>query len=259
MGRIRPDLNVGWASLKHFHRQTSRAFGLNYVFDYGKVLGDSYGPLFIQAVFTTLYMAVIATFLALLFGAILTTIRAMNVTPATFVVKIYVEYHRNVPFLVQLMMWYFAIPQALPRSLNSYINSFNGESVFAIIALSLYSAAYMSEDMRSGLRAIPAGQYEAARSIGLNHVGAMRYVILPQAIRLSVPTLVSQILILFKTTSLASAIGVAELTYTAREIETQTFRVFEAFSIATVIYLIGSFSIMALGAYVSRKTQLRRR
>lgn len=232
---------------------------MNYVLDYAVVLGEPYGPLIVKALFTTIYMALVASCVALFLGVVLATIRAMNFWPTTFLVRAYVEYHRNVPLLVQIMMWYFAIPQALPKSVNAYVNSLNAESIFAIIALSLYSAAYMSEDMRSGLRAIPHGQYQAARSIGLNHLGAMRYVVLPQAMRLSVPPLVSQVLILFKATSLASAIGVAELTYTAREIESQTFRVFEAFSVATALYMVGSFSIMALGAYLARKTQLRRR
>ena len=106
--------------------------------------------------------------------------------------------------------------------------------------------------MRSGLRSIPAGQAEAARALGHSYIGSMRYVMLPQAIRNAIPALVNHSVSLFKNSSLAMAIGVAELTHAVKEVESQSFRAFEAYSVATVLYLGFSLLIMAGGAWVAR-------
>ena len=167
-------------------------------------------------------------------------------------VAAYVSYHRNVPTLVQLMLWYFGIFSLLPDAVQAWLSNHNAESLISIIALGLCQAAYFSEDMRSGLRAIPAGQSEAARALGHGYIGAMRHVMLPQAVRNAVPALVNHSVSLFKNSSLAMAIGVAELTHAVKEIESQSFRTFEAYGLATVMYLLVSMLIMAVGAAISR-------
>jgi polar amino acid transport system permease protein len=140
-----------------------------------------------------------------------------------------------------------------------WINNHHGEFLFATVALGLASAAYITEDLRSGIRSIPKTQYEAARSIGFNYLQAMSYVILPQALRIVIPPLINQTLLLFKNTSLAMAIGVGELTYRTREVDSYTFKTFEAFAVATIIYLAISFGIMALGAFADRRLKLELR
>ena len=94
--------------------------------------------------------------------------------------------------------------------------------------------------------------------MGLGYFGTMWWIIVPQAVRLSAVSLVGQVLVLFKGTSVASAVGLAELTFQAREIETQTFLVFQAFFIVTLIYMVGSFSIMYAGAVVAKHVQVLR-
>ena len=172
-------------------------------------------------------------------------------------VAAYVAYHRNVPLLVQMLVWYFGTASVLPNSVNDFMNANNAEMSFAIVALSLYSAAYMSEDLRAALRAIPRTQTEAGRSMGFTYLQTMRWIIIPQTWRIALPPLIGQTLLLFKGTSLAAAISVAELTYQARQIESQSFRVFESFSVVTVLYLAGSFALMLLGLYVGKKYRLR--
>ncbi|WP_017345943.1 amino acid ABC transporter permease [Pantoea sp. A4] len=178
---------------------------------------------------------------------ILTALRLSNSRFLQAVVAIYVEYHRNVPALVQLLLWYFGISSALPLLMSDWINQHSSEFLFAYIALTLNAAAFMSEDLRSGVRAISAGQMEACRAMGLTFTQSMRDVILPQAVRVSIPPLISQALALFKSTSLAMAISVTELTYAAKEIDNETFRTFESYAIVSVIYLIGSAVIVGLG------------
>jgi polar amino acid transport system permease protein len=172
------------------------------------------------------------------------------------VVSAYVAYHRNVPTLVQLFVWYFGAPQLLPSAASGWINDHNGEFLFALIALSLNAAAYLSEDLRSGIRSIAKGQVEAARALGLSHARTLLHVVLPQAIQVAVPALINQSLILFKTTSLAMAIGVAEMTYASRQIENETYRTFETFTIATIFYMLVSFAIMFAGYWYDRRRGL---
>ena len=224
--------------------------------DYSAVLEGNYAQFLLDGALATLKLTVVAWATALPLAMIITGMRASQSRFARGATVTFVEYHRSVPLLVQLFVWYFAMPELLPASLNRLINEWNSEFLFAAVALLLYSAAYMSEDLRSGLRGIPPGQFEASRALGLGRIRTMQLVILPQAWRAAVPPLVNQALILFKGTSLASTIGVAELTYQARQIESQTFRPFEAFSIVTLIYLAGTFTIMAVGAHLSRRVRI---
>jgi polar amino acid transport system permease protein len=190
----------------------------------------------------------LAWLLSLVVGILLTLIRLTNNRAATAFVSAFVAYHRNVPMLVQILFWYFGISNVLPQGLQDLLNQYNGQFVFAVIAIGLCSAAYLSEDIRSGLRAIPYGQYEASRALGLNFVSGLRYVVLPQALRNAIPPMVNHAVLLFKNTSLAMAIGAAELTYVTRQIENETFLSFESYFVATVVYLTISLVIMLAGA-----------
>lgn len=158
----------------------------------------------------------------------------------------FVEAIRNIPLLVHMLFWYFGAPEVLPEGLKAWLYAGNIEAVAALIALVLYTAAYMAEDIRSGLRAVPQGQLQAARALGLSFLGSMRFVVLPQAVRITVPPLISQTLNLWKNTSIATVIGAAELMYQAQRVETASFRGFETFAIVTVAYLGISLFITAL-------------
>ncbi|MFM0418246.1 amino acid ABC transporter membrane protein 1, PAAT family [Burkholderia sp. WP9] len=220
-------------------------------FDLATVLQGDYGALFLHGIELTLAMAALAWALSLVVGILLTLIRLTNNRLATAFVATFVAYHRNVPMLVQILFWYFGISNILPESLQALLNHYNGQFIFAVIAIGLCSAAYLSEDIRSGLRAIPYGQYEASRALGLNFLNGMRFVVLPQALRNAIPPMVNHAVLLFKNTSLAMAIGAAELTYVTRQIENETFLSFESYFVATVMYLGLSLVIMLGGARIA--------
>lgn len=190
--------------------------------------------------------------LAMLLACALLAVRSSSSRWGQAAVAVFVEYHRNVPGLVQIFVWYFGVPQLLPTELQRWVNRHDGEFILACIALTLYAAAYMSEDLRSGLRSIARGQGEAARSLGMTYLQSMRHVLLPQALRVALPPLVNQTLALFKATSLAMTVGVAELMHATRQMENETYRTFEAFLIASACYLAISWLLMAAGAYASR-------
>ena len=217
------------------------------------LLNAEFSAMLLKGVRMTLQIAAGSWLLAMALAVVLLVVRLMPVRVTERAVEAYVSYHRNVPTLVQLMLWYFGISSLLPDELQSWLSEHNGEALFAIVALGLCQAAYFSEDLRSGLRSIPDGQTEAARALGHSYLSAMRYVILPQAVRNAVPALVNHSVSLFKNSSLAMAIGVAELTHAVKEIESQSFRTFEAYLVATVVYLGFSLLIMAAGAWLSKR------
>ncbi|AUG08787.1 amino acid ABC transporter permease [Pseudomonas sp. S09G 359] len=221
-------------------------------FDLAAILQGEYAELIVKGIEMTLQLALFAWLLAMVLALTLVTVRLTGNTLADRLVAGYVSYHRNVPTLVQLMLWYFGVPTLLSENTQLWLASHNTEYLFSVIALGLCQAAYFCEDMRSGLRAIPAGQTEASRALGLGYVRSMRYVILPQGVRNCLPSLINHTVLLFKNTSLAMAIGVMELTYASREVENYTFRTFESYLVATVFYLVFSLLLMGAGALLAR-------
>ena len=169
----------------------------------------------------------------------------------------YVEGIRNVPLIAHLLFWYFGAPELLPDALKERLYAGSYEFVAAAIALTLYAAAFMAENIRSGIRAIPAVQFEAARALGLGFIPAMRRVVLPQALRVTVPPLLSQVIILWNDTSVATVIGVGEMMYQAARVESAAFHSVEAFGFATVSYLAGSLALTAAAAWIHRRWPVR--
>ncbi|MCC3731377.1 amino acid ABC transporter permease [Rouxiella badensis] len=224
-------------------------------FDLAAVMQGQYGDMLVTGIELTLKLAMGSWLLAMVLALLLVIIRLSEKRIAVALVSVYVSYHRNVPTLIQLMMWYFAIPTLLPEALQDWINNQNAEFIFSMMALGLCQAAYFSEDIRSGLRAIPAGQTEASRALGMSYIKSMRLIILPQAMRNALPSLINHTVLLFKNTSLAMVIGVAELTYVTREIENMTFRTFEIYMVASVVYLFFSLLLMGGGAWVAKRFQ----
>ncbi|ANN71166.1 amino acid ABC transporter permease [Bordetella bronchialis] len=222
-------------------------------FDFAFLASGNYGATLLAGALTTVRLFAGAWVLGFAIALVLVALRAIPWRPLQAVVAGFVEYHRNVPTVVQIMVWYFGMPQLLPEGMRLWLNRGDTEFLFGLIALSLNVSGFMSEDIRAGLRAIPGTQLEAARSVGLGAWGALRYVMLPQAVRIAVPPLVNRSLILFKDTSLAMVIGVGELTYQVKAIENQTFRSFEVFAVSTALYLAASLALMGLGAWFGRR------
>lgn len=220
------------------------------------ILTGENGHQLLQGVVGTLVLAVASWAMAFVVGIVLAILRMMRVRPLEWLVIAFVEYQRNVPPLVHIFLWYFGVPQLLPDVMQDWLNANHGEFYLSVVAIALYYGAYISEDIRSGLRSVPWGQHEAARAIGLSYLGSMRRVVLPQAMRHAIPPLVSGSILLVKTTSLAMVIGVVELTYVTKDIANRTFLTFDVFGISTAIYVVIALSLMWLGAVVARRTRL---
>lgn len=227
------------------------------VFDTSMLLTGPYHELLVTGVTLSVTLLGITLTVALPLALGIALLRLSPIAALRGIAWTYVEAIRNVPLLAHMLFWYFGAPELLPESTREWLYQHNFEAIAAVFALTLYTAAYMSEDIRSGIRAIPRVQFEAGRALGLGFLTTMRLVILPQALRVTVPPLVSQTLNLWKNTSIATVIGTAELMYQAAKVETATFRSFEPFVFATVVYLSLSLLITGLGAWYQRNYPVR--
>jgi polar amino acid transport system permease protein len=226
---------------------------LNYDFDWAIITSGRYFEWLMAGVYTTVQLSVVSIVLAFLLGLIIAVMRMSHVSPIRWFAYAYLEFTRNTPLLVQIFFWYFGSYQVLPRFINEWLVTWNFEFAAAVIALTIYTSAFIAEDIRSGVRSIPREQMEAARSSGFTFLRSMQYIILPQAVRITIPPLINQFLNLTKNSSLAMTIGVAELTYQARQVESYTFKGYEAFTAATIVYLGMSLVIAALVNIYNRK------
>lgn len=215
-----------------------------------------YWPLLMQGFAMTLVLAVASWLLAFIVGVILSFIRMTQFRLAELGVVAFIEYQRNVPPLVHIFLWYFGVSSVLPQGIQDWTNNHHGEYYFAAIAISLYYGAYIAEDIRSGLRSIPLGQYEAAQALGMSYTEAMRRIVMPQALRAAIPPLVSGGVLLVKTTSLAMVVGAMELTYVTKDIASKTFKVFEVYAISTAMYVALALLLLLLGAWLGRHLRI---
>ena len=209
----------------------------NYHFDWAIITSGQYFEWILSGVKVTLQLSVVSVALSFILGLLIAVMRMSNVKPILWFSHAYLEFFRNTPLLVQIFFWYFGSYKILPMVVNDWLNTMNFEFAAAVIALTIYTSAFIAEDIRSGVRSIPKEQMEAARSSGFSYLRSMYFIILPQAVRLTIPPLINQFLNVTKNSSLAMTIGVAELTYQARQVESYTFKGFEAFTAATLVYL----------------------
>jgi glutamate/aspartate transport system permease protein len=197
----------------------------------------------------TLATALAAWVIALLIGSIVGTLRT---TPSKWVVRagnFYVEIFRNVPLIVQMFLWFFVVPELLPEALGDWIKQMAppwGMYVPAVLCLAVFTSVRVAEQVRAGINSLPRGQRLAGTAMGLTTAQTYRFVLLPQAFRIILPPLTSEFMNVIKNSSIALTIGLLELTGRAKAMQEFSFRVFEAFSAATIIYLLTNL-IVVLG------------
>ncbi len=229
---------------------------MNYEFNWMIVLTGEYRDWIIQGFLTTLKISGVSILLSLLIGTLITTLRMTKVRIFEWITISYIEFFRNTPLLIQLFFWYFGSYYIFPESINQWLYSYDYEFAVGVVSLTIYTSAFIAEEIRAGIMSIPKEQMEASRATGLSFIQAMSYVVLPQAFRIVIPTLISQFLNLTKNSSLAMTIGVMELTYMTRQIESYSFRGFEAFTVATLLYISLSL-IISLAINIYNKKFLR--
>lgn len=241
--------------------------------------GDSAGEAMVAGLFNTIKVAVLGIVLATILGTLVGVARLSRNWLVGRLSLVYVELLRNTPLLVQLFFWYFAVILQLPNGspeqppyrlfgdaivLTNSGLAFGGTVVerfgrlvvdggfqltpeFAalVLGLAVYTSSFIAEIIRGGILAVSRGQMEAARSVGLSYGQSLRYIVLPQAMRIVIPPLGNQFLNLTKNSSLALGIGFAEFLTAANTVSSQSFRSLEAFTAVTLGYLILSLMISA--------------
>lgn len=192
-------------------------------------------PNLLRGALVTLQLTALSVFLGLIGGTLLGIARLSTLKPLSLFSRVYIDFFRGTPLLVQIFMIYFGIP-ALVQSMGMQL-TFN-RLLAAVLALSLNSAAYLAEIVRGGIQSIEQGQREAAESIGLDPIQTMGYVIFPQAFRRMIPPLGNEFITLLKDTSLVAVIGYEELFRQGQLIVAQNYRSFEIYTTVAIVYLI---------------------
>ncbi|MGH7826491.1 MAG: amino acid ABC transporter permease [Candidatus Binatia bacterium] len=226
---------------------------MNYKFDWSVLWSGQSGSWLLQGVITTIEISVLGWLLAIILGILSGALRTLPFPPLRYLATFYVEFFRNVPLLVWMFFWYFAVPPLLPQAIREWLFDHGAEFWAGTFALGVYHGARFSEVIRSGIQSIPKTQFEAAVSTGLTEAQAYRLIIIPIAVRLVIPPMTNESLNLLKNSSIALTIGVAELTFQTRQIETYTARALEALTAGTLIYLLLCLSLSAVMALVERR------
>ncbi|NRR34376.1 amino acid ABC transporter permease [Oxalobacteraceae bacterium] len=169
----------------------------------------------------------------------------------------YVEVFRNVPLLVQMFLWFFVMPEMLPQAAGDWLKSLpNAPFVTAFICLGFFTSARVAVQVTSGIEALSRGQRLAGQALGLTLGQTYRFVLLPLAVRVVLPPLASEFLNIIKNSSVALTIGLMELTASARAIQEFSFQVFEAFTAATLIYVVVNLLVVVGMHWLERRLAL---
>lgn len=220
--------------------------------------GGTYLDWVITGIKWTVLVSLCAWVIAFTIGSVLGIMRTTNVIWLNGPATAYVELFRNIPLLVHMFIWYFVMPELVPKSLGLWMKQDMPMPEFwsAVFALGFYTASRVAEQVRSGIQSIPRGQTQAALATGLTLPQAYRHVLLPMGYRIVIPPLTSEFLTIFKNSSVALTIGVLELTAQARTISEYTFRTFEIFSLATVVYVLITLVVVIVMQLVERNVQV---
>src|SRR6516165_319274 len=218
--------------------------------------GEEYWQLILWGVGWTLAVSACAWVTALAIGSVIGTIRT---TTNPWLVRFgngWVEFFRNIPLLVQMFLWYFVVPEFIPPLKGWIVRAEPAHAQFlsAVLCLGLFTSARIAEQVRAGIQSLPRGQRAAGMALGLTQPQVYRYVLLPMGFRIIIPPLTSETMNLIKNSSVALTIGLAELTFRARELGEYTFNFFEAFTAATVIYIVIAMTANRVMAVVERRT-----
>lgn len=218
---------------------------------------SAYGPLLLRAMGQTLLLALLSLFFASIIGVIFGLFSVMKNKALNIIALIFVNAIRGVPMIVLAYFVYFGVPYFCNNMLGHQVTLTALQA--GVICLSLNCGAYMSEIIRAGIQAVDIGQMEAARSLGLTYGISMRKVVMPQAIRTMIPSIINQFIITLKDTSILSVIGFPELVNTAKNVVANTFMSFQTWAVVAVMYLIIILALSRAAKIVERRMNRGRR
>ena len=203
----------------------------------------------------TLLVALFAWIMAFVLGSLIGVARTTDKPWLTRCGNAYVELFRNIPLIVQFFLWYFVVPGLVPavKAWVITLDPTQHQFVTAIVCLGFFTSARIAEQVRSGIQSLAGGQRNAGYAVGLTQAQTYRYVLLPMAYRIIIPPLTSELMNLIKNTAVAYSIGLTELFFRTREMGEMTFRYFEAFAAATLVYIVISMAANRVMAWIERR------
>ena len=206
----------------------------------------------------TLLVSVFAWIIAFSVGSVLGVLRTTPLAWLRVPATTYVEIFRNIPLLVQMFIWYFVLPEIVPKAAGDWLKTRMPLPEFwnAVLCLGFYTASRVAEQVRSGIQSMPKEQTHAALAMGLTLPQTYRHVLLPMAYRIVIPPMTTEFLTIFKNSSVALTIGVLELTAQARQISEYTFRTFEIFTITTIVYALITLTVTFSMRWLEKKTRV---
>ena len=207
----------------------------------------------------TVTLSLSAWVIALIIGSIIGVLRTVPNRWLGLLAATYVEVFRNVPLLVQLFIWYFVLPELLPRGMGDAFKQMNPlaqQFVSALICVGFFTAARVAEQVRSGINSLPRGQKNAGLAMGFTLPQVYRHVLLPMAYRIIVPPLTSEFLNIFKNSAVATTIGLIELSRQAQQLVDFTAQPYEAFIAVTLLYVLINVTVMFLMRLVEQKVRV---
>jgi glutamate/aspartate transport system permease protein len=211
-----------------------------------------FGDMIVSAVLTTIELSLVSWVFALVLGVVTGIAREAPLRAARLVATAYVEVFRNIPLLVQLFFVYYVLPRLLPEPARHTLFQLGWEPVSAVITLSLYTSAKIAEHVRSGLNTVGRPVRLGALSTGLTWMQAQLYVVAPLVLRVIVPSLTSEFVTVFKSSSLAMTVGVVETSYLTQQLGLQTFHWIEANTMGIAVYLACAWSVALLMSVIER-------
>lgn len=197
-----------------------------------------------------------ALVIALLLGSIVGVARTTQNRWLVFAGDWYVDIYRNVPLIVQLFLWFFVFPELLPKAASIYVKQELPAAVTAIVGLGLFTSARIAEQVKSGIQSLPRGQRYAGLALGLTEWQVYRYVRLPMAYRIIIPTLTSEAMNIFKNSSVTYAVGVLELYFQYKQIIEKTSQVMEITLVIGGLYFVITFIINRIMAVVEKRLRV---
>jgi glutamate/aspartate transport system permease protein len=220
--------------------------------------GEKYYQWILSGLLWTIATSLTAWVIALILGVMVGVIRTLPIKGWVLLGDSYVEIFRNIPLIVQMFLWFFVLPELVPSNLGDWIKQDMPlpEFTTAVISLGFFTSARIAEQVKAGILSLPPGQKGAALAVGFTLPQVYRYVLLPVAFRIMIPPLTSELMNIFKNSSVALTIGMLELTAVAKQMNEYTFQGFEVFTVVTILYIIVSFTANRLMALIESKTQI---
>ncbi|MBI9075190.1 MAG: amino acid ABC transporter permease [Desulfatibacillum sp.] len=231
---------------------------LDYNFEWSILWSQTYGPWLLKGIWTTIHLSLLAWVIGSMLGLMVALARLAPYRVVRFAGGAYVQVFRNIPLLVQMFFWYFAVPALLPREMGRWLNHEVPHLGYycGVVCLGTYTASRVAEVIRSGFLAVPKGVTMAALATGLSPWNTYRHVTIPYALRISMPLLSNEILSCFKNSALTMTIGVMETTGMAGLIDSFTFHGLETTTAASLVYLAITLCVVAAFARVEKKMRI---